>query len=142
MQPKTIVNVGSADGYYAAGPALRLPGAIVHAYDLASSAREMTRETARINGVAERVLVHGRCRHFIPALDLLVCDIEEGEGDLLHLDPASLARLVRSVASFRDNPARVCAPCAVPWDVTLAARGIVAEEAALALLGARELGCL
>jgi hypothetical protein len=37
MQLKTIANVGSADGYYATGLALRLPGAIVHAYDLAST---------------------------------------------------------------------------------------------------------
>src|SRR6266516_211879 len=61
IQPKTIANVGSADGYYATGLALRLPGAIVHAYDLAPTAREMTGETARINDVAERVHVHGRC---------------------------------------------------------------------------------
>jgi hypothetical protein len=88
-QPKRIANVGSADGYYATGLALRLPGAIVHAYDLASTAREMTRETARINGVAERVLVHGPCRQLPPGLELLVCDIEGAEGDLLHAEALS-----------------------------------------------------
>jgi hypothetical protein len=93
-QPKRIANVGSADGYYATGLALRLPGAIVHAYDLASTAREMTRETARINGVAERVLVHGRCRHLPAGLELLVCDIEGAEGDLLHAEALSSATIM------------------------------------------------
>jgi hypothetical protein len=93
-QPKRIANVGSADGYYATGLALRLPGAIVHAYDLASTAREMTRETARINDVAERVLVHGRCRHLPAGLELLVCDIEGAEGDLLHAEALSSAMII------------------------------------------------
>jgi hypothetical protein len=94
MEPKRIANVGSADGYYATGLALRLPGAIVHAYDLASTAREMTSETARTNGVAERVLVHGRCRHFRAGFDLLVCDIEGAEGDLLHAEALSSTMVI------------------------------------------------
>jgi hypothetical protein len=89
MRPKRIANVGSAEGYYATGLALRLPGAVVHAYDLASTAREMARETARINGVSERMLVHGRCRRFPAGLDLLVCDIEGAEDELL--DPEALS---------------------------------------------------
>jgi hypothetical protein len=94
MQPKTIANVGSADGYYATGLALRLPGAIVHAYDLASTARTMTGETARINGVAKRVVVHGRCRRFVDGLDLLVCDIEGAEGELLHAGALSSTMVI------------------------------------------------
>jgi hypothetical protein len=94
MQPETIANVGSADGYYATGLALRLPGAIVHAYDLASTAREMTRETARINGVAERMLVHGRCRDVRAGLDLVLCDIEGAEGDLLHAESLSSTMVI------------------------------------------------
>jgi hypothetical protein len=94
MQLKTIANVGSADGYYATGLALRLPGANFHAYDLASTAREMTGETARINGVAGRVVVHGRCRHFPDGLDLLVCDIEGAEGDLLHAEALSSTMVI------------------------------------------------
>jgi hypothetical protein len=81
--PKTIANVGSADGYYAVGLALRLPEAVVHAYDLASTARRMTRQLAVLNAVSERVVVHGRCRHFPEGVELVVCDIEGGEGDLL-----------------------------------------------------------
>ena len=94
MQPKTIANVGSADGYYATGLALRLPDAIMHAYDLAPTARELTGETARINGVAERVLVHGRCRNLPADLDLLVCDIEGAEGDLLHAEALSSTMVI------------------------------------------------
>jgi hypothetical protein len=94
MQPKTIANVGSADGYYATGLALRLPGAVVHAYDLASTARALTRETARINGVAERVLVRGRCRHVRAGVDLFVCDIEGAEGDLLNAEELSSTMVI------------------------------------------------
>jgi hypothetical protein len=74
--------------------ALRLPDAIMHAYDLAPTARELTGETARINGVAERVLVHGRCRNLPADLDLLVCDIEGAEGDLLHAEALSSAMVI------------------------------------------------
>jgi hypothetical protein len=94
MQPRTIANVGSADGYYAAGLALRVRGAIVHAYDLASTAREMTRETALINGVSGRVVVHRRCRHFPDDLELLVCDIEGAEAELVNGEALAHAMVI------------------------------------------------
>ena len=100
IEPKRIANVGSADGYYATGLALRLPGAIVHAYDSASTAREVTSETAHINGVADRVLVHGRCRHFRAGFDLLVCDIEGAEGDLLHAEALSSTMVIVETHDF------------------------------------------
>jgi len=94
MQPKRIANVGSADGYYATGLALRIPGAVLHAYDLASTAREMTRETARINSVSEHMLVHWRCRRFPAGLDLLLCDIEGAEGELLDAEKLSSTMVI------------------------------------------------
>lgn len=38
-KPGVVANIGCADGYYSVGIARRLPAAVVHAYDLASSAR-------------------------------------------------------------------------------------------------------
>jgi hypothetical protein len=94
MQPKMIANVGCADGYYATGLAWRIRGAVVHAYDLASTARGLTREAARFNGVSERVVIHGRCRSFPRDLDLLVCDIEGAEGDLLDVQALANAMVI------------------------------------------------
>jgi hypothetical protein len=56
----TIVDVGSAEGFYAVGFALRCPRALVHAYDSSPWARSLCRRMARLNGVADRVQVNGR----------------------------------------------------------------------------------
>jgi hypothetical protein len=56
-----VIDVGSAEGYYAVGFALGIPGATVHAYDIDSTARERCTALAGLNGVAERVRVAGEC---------------------------------------------------------------------------------
>lgn len=84
-----VINIGAADGYYAAGLALRLPGAVVDAYDIDGPAREASRATAELNGVSARVRVHGGFDPgFVePGLRVLVvCDCEGCELDAL--DPA------------------------------------------------------
>ncbi len=83
VRPQVVANIGCADGYYATGLAIRLPDAVVHAYDLAKSARVQTAELAGVNAVAERVVVHKRCRRFPAGIDLVICDIEGGEDSLL-----------------------------------------------------------
>jgi hypothetical protein len=90
--PEAVVNVGCADGYYAVGLALRLPEAHVRAHDLASSARRETAALARLNQVTDRVTVAGRCRSFPADTDLVLCDIEGGEVELLH--PHGLERAI------------------------------------------------
>src|SRR5262249_11358606 len=82
-RPLVVANIGCADGYYAVGLARRLPDATVPAYDLAHSARTGTAELAQLNGVSDRVRIHGRCRVFPPGVGLVVCDIEGGESGLL-----------------------------------------------------------
>jgi precorrin-6B methylase 2 len=67
----TIVDIGCAEGYYAVGLALKFPSAQVYAFDTDPEARTECQEMARINGVAERVLVYGRCDTLaLKALDL------------------------------------------------------------------------
>lgn len=56
-----ILNIGSAEGYYAVGLAKRIPGAQVVAYDINPEARRLVRELADANGVGERVTVEGEC---------------------------------------------------------------------------------
>lgn len=88
---RTVVNIGSAEGYYAVGLALRLPEATIRAYDIDDNARRMTRELAERHGVADRVSVGGEFRHedfaaLDPATSFVFCDIEGAE--LTLLDPA------------------------------------------------------
>lgn len=55
-----VLDVGSAEGYYAVGLALRIPGVPVHAFDTDSWARETVEEMARTNGVTN-LTVHAAC---------------------------------------------------------------------------------
>jgi predicted O-methyltransferase YrrM len=59
--PDRVINVGCAEGYYAVGFARRLPNAEIFAFDIDERAQRLARETARSNGVGDRVQVSGRC---------------------------------------------------------------------------------
>lgn len=53
----TIIDIGSAEGYYAVGFALRVPRATIHAYDANPAVMQSCCETARLNGVENRIEV-------------------------------------------------------------------------------------
>ncbi len=85
---RTIIDVGCAEGYYAVGLALRIPQAIVHAYDTDPLARSQCRKMAELNGVADRVIVG---ETFTPGdlvkfdfrgPGLIICDCEGYEKEL------------------------------------------------------------
>jgi hypothetical protein len=92
----TVLNIGCAEGYYATGLARRMPGSMVHAFDLNPKAREACAALAAKNGVAERVTIGGL---FSPAdfagfadrKTLVFCDIEGAEYELL--DPGAAPAL-------------------------------------------------
>jgi hypothetical protein len=85
----SVVDIGCAEGYYAVGLALRMPGARVFAFDTAAEARDWCRALAAANGVADRVHVAGSCdQATLAALDLgarslFVCDCEGYEKVLI-----------------------------------------------------------
>jgi hypothetical protein len=86
-----IIDVGSAEGYYAVGLALRMPQVRVRARDADSKAQALCRALAVANGVADRVEVGGLMTHQDFAVcgaqkTLVICDIEGAEAGLL--DPA------------------------------------------------------
>ena len=86
-----IINVGCAEGYYAVGLALRFPRAHVHAFDIVAKARRVCEGLATVNGVADRVTVHGECTHdhlrqLIEKRSLIVTDCEGYELELLRPD--------------------------------------------------------
>ncbi|BAZ14021.1 hypothetical protein NIES4071_58610 [Calothrix sp. NIES-4071] len=86
----TIVNVGAGEGYYSAGFALRNNHAQILAFEPRSKGRQLIKEMAQLNGVSERVTIHGLCD--APALEeslynqgkcLVFMDCEGGEAILL-----------------------------------------------------------
>ena len=99
---RRIIDVGAAEGYYAAGMALRNPQAEVIAFEMAAEGREQLTATLRLNGLAARVAVRGRCEpaDLRAALGtpqtpmLVICDAEGYERELL--DPGMIPGLARA----------------------------------------------
>jgi precorrin-6B methylase 2 len=61
MNPSVLVDIGAAEGYYAVGLARRLPQARVIAFEMESLGRQALADMANLNGVAERLTIHGKC---------------------------------------------------------------------------------
>lgn len=85
---RNVVNVGSAEGYYAVGMAIRMPSTEVFAYDQNRMAQEVCEDLARKNGVSSRVSVgktfdRSDFSIFVGKKTLVVCDIEGAELELL-----------------------------------------------------------
>lgn len=89
--------VGAAEGYYAVGLAVRIPGCRVLAYDLDPSSPRLLRRLAARNGVGDQV----RFREEFTAASLasqmdestlILCDIEGAEVDLL--EPTHIPELL------------------------------------------------
>jgi hypothetical protein len=95
--PSVIVNIGSAEGYYAIGLALRLPEAHIVAFDPDEERLQQLAEIAELNGVRDRVeIIAAACDHEALAHRLLgaaavVCDCDGCEATLL--DPARVPEL-------------------------------------------------
>jgi len=70
----TIVDVGAAEGFYAIGLALKIPGAKVIAFEQEEDARGELAALAALNHVAERIEIRERCE----PQDLAEIGIEQG----------------------------------------------------------------
>jgi hypothetical protein len=100
-QPRLVIDLGAAEGYYAVGMARRLPLARILAFEADAGAREAVCEMAAMNAVDSRVMVLGRCEpaDLASALEisgddtLVICDVEGYEERLL--DPAVVPLLRR-----------------------------------------------
>ena len=102
MQPDVILNVGSAEGYYAIGLARKIPGARVLAYDISPLAQYRVRRLAAANGVEARVEPKGYCSHEeiqrvagAANRPAIVIDCEGCEAELL--DPAKAPNLRKTI---------------------------------------------
>jgi len=88
-----VIDVGSAEGYYAVGLARRMPSARVMARDSSLPAQTLCRALAEVNDVGERVSVGGLFTH--ADLDIcqqqdtvIICDIEGAEAEFLDPEAA------------------------------------------------------
>lgn len=91
----TIVDVGTAEGYYAVGLSLIFPSSTVYAFDIDPIARRRQAELANLNGVSN-LIIGKSCSHetlmrTLESASLLICDIEGFEYELI--DPASVPKL-------------------------------------------------
>ena len=110
----TIIDVGSAEGYYAVGLARRMPAAHVIAFEQQPKGRKLCRKMAAANGIENRITQLGACdpENLQKALStasrkLVICDVEGYEIELL--DPALVPALRDAdvLVEFHDhfNPA-------------------------------------
>jgi hypothetical protein len=105
-EPRFVVDIGSAEGYYAVGVARRLPRSHVVAFEIDPQVRHMCRRLARLNGVSARVEVRGECdtRYLagIPSGTLIFSDCEGAEMDLLDPSRAPALRKATMIVEVHD----------------------------------------
>jgi hypothetical protein len=61
--PDALVNIGCAEGYYAAGLAKLAPSATVYAFDIDTRMQMATKEIARVNGLDGKIEIAGIADH-------------------------------------------------------------------------------
>jgi hypothetical protein len=96
-----IVDIGAAEGYYAVGMALRYPNARIVAFEMEERGRRAMEEMTKINGVAARIEIRGKCdsENLKTVLadaqcSLIICDAEGSEETLLQ--PGAIPAMSRS----------------------------------------------
>lgn len=111
--PRTIINCGAAQGYYAIGLALRCPGARVTAYEADETLHPHIARAAELNGVGNRVAVRGACSsealreiaRASPPPTVVIADIDGGERAVF--DRGTVAALSRATVLIETHDARV-----------------------------------
>lgn len=94
---RCAINIGAGEGYYAVGLALKSPGTVVTAFETDGGERRLCARMARLNGVADRVVVHKTCDStqlaaFNGQRTFVLCDCEGCERDLLRPDVVPMLR--------------------------------------------------
>lgn len=95
---KTVLNIGTAEGYVAIGFARCMPKTQVVAFERTKSIHHMCKLLAKLNEVEDQVSIKGDCTHKVLQDNinlpcLIFCDIDGGEYDLL--DPEAVPDLTK-----------------------------------------------
>lgn len=96
---KKIIDIGSAEGYYSVGFAVKSPESIIYAYDIDNDALTENKKVAKLNGVENNIIFKNLCDHkelngITEDNTLIICDIEGAEKELL--DPTKSPSLVKA----------------------------------------------
>jgi len=111
-QPECVVNVGAAEGFYAAAFARLLPDADIYAYESRAEWRGRIKRLLAVNHVAGRCLIRGACdeSNLKQLLDVLVerrlfllMDIEGGEYSVLSDGVLPFLRNAEVVVELHDQ---------------------------------------
>lgn len=94
---RQVLDIGSAEGYYAVGLALRMPRARICAYEINPDARKLLAKLAQDNDVWERIDLQQECTHASfdicqDSKSVVICDIEGAEDHLLDPERAPALR--------------------------------------------------
>jgi hypothetical protein len=101
-----VLDIGAAEGYYAVGVARMLPETRVIAYEIEEDGRTLLAANARVNGVSDRIAIHGACTPealasvsaevAASARVLIITDCEGAEYGLLdHVRQPAVASMMR-----------------------------------------------
>ena len=103
-----VVDVGSAEGFYAVGLAMKMPAATkVYAFDINIDAQDLCRALAARNNVGEKVTVSGFCdtdvlQKTLKGRSLLICDCEGYETELLQPTQAPVLKEADILVELHD----------------------------------------
>jgi len=96
----TVADVGSAEGYYVVGLAMRMQTTPkIYAFDINHEARELCRSLAKKNKVEQKIIIAGFCdaamlQKTLQGHSLVICDCEGYETELLQ--PSTVPALATS----------------------------------------------
>lgn len=111
-RPRSVVDIGGAEGYYAVGMLMRLPDANLVVFEQQAEARAVLATLATMNGVQERLQIRESCNP--NALEetlsarsgsLVICDVEGYEAELL--DPQRVPSLASADLLVEVHDSRV-----------------------------------
>lgn len=96
-KPDVIINIGSAEGYYAVGLKMLLPETEVFAFDIDNNAKDKCKELSRLNSV--KVIIEDEfkpeiLKDFNSKNIFIMCDIEGDEINLINKDNINLFKTV------------------------------------------------
>lgn len=99
----TILDIGSAEGYYLAGFGSMFPKATLIGFEIEEKGRELTKELCEINEVKNELKLFGEATKdnvapLITENTLLICDCEGGEMDIL--DPVARPEFKKVAAAI------------------------------------------
>lgn len=85
---ETIIDIGSAEGYYAVGFLRASPSTRLYAFDISADAQQVCKHLAKLNSVDRRLVISGGCNLLglegaIKGKTLVFADCEGAEVDLL-----------------------------------------------------------